>query len=337
MIGKNLLDAQDVSVQFRIDGEWLTAIDKVDLSVKPGEVLALVGESGSGKSTFATAVMGLHSNTQARVTGSIVLDGHQIVDASEKEMQELRGVKAGMIFQDPLSALNPLMKIGDQIIEAMSVHDVYPKDQWNDRTIQLLKEVGITKPERVAQQFPHELSGGMRQRVMIAMAIANEPDLIIADEPTTALDVTIQSQILDLIKDIQEKKNAGVLLITHDLGVVAEMADSVAVMYAGQIVENGSVEDVFTNPLHPYTRSLLRANPSEDTIGDDLYVIPGTVPSLAAMDHTKDLFLRRVPWMQKEAEETIPDELVEAKPGHFVRGTAWKTFKFPDEKKGVKK
>ncbi|MDR2661261.1 MAG: ABC transporter ATP-binding protein [Lactobacillaceae bacterium] len=337
MEGKNLLDAKGVSVDFRINGKWLTALYNVDLAVKPGEVLALVGESGSGKSTFATSVIGLHSKNQARVSGSIVLDGHQIIGASDKEMQELRGVKVGMIFQDPLSALNPLMKIGDQISEAMEVHDVYPREKWENRTIELLKEVGITKPERVAKQYPHELSGGMRQRVMIALAIANEPDLIIADEPTTALDVTIQAQILDLIQEIQKKKKSGVLLITHDLGVVAEMADSVAVMYAGQIVESGSVEQVFENPTHPYTRSLLRANPSEDTTGDELYVIPGTVPSLADMDHSKDLFLQRVPWLADLAQEKVSDTPAEIEKGHFVRGNAWKDFSFPDEKTSKKK
>lgn len=330
IIGKKLLDAKNVGVDFRINGEWLTALYNVDLSVKPGEVLALVGESGSGKSTFAMAVMGLHNPNQSHVTGSIMLDGHEIVGATEKEMEELRGAKVGMIFQDPLSALNPLMKIGEQIEESMDVHDIIPKEKHKERTIELLQEVGITKPELVADQFPHELSGGMRQRVMIAIAIANEPDLLIADEPTTALDVTIQSQILDLIKNIQAKKNIGVLLITHDLGVVAQTADSVDVMYAGQIVERGSVEQIFQTPLHPYTRSLLRANPSLDTLNDQLYVIPGIVPSLAEMDHSRDLFLERVPWMEKEAKEAVPDQPVEYEKGHFVRGTAWKKFKFQD-------
>ncbi|EHN58327.1 Oligopeptide transport ATP-binding protein [Oenococcus kitaharae DSM 17330] len=330
IIGKNLLEAKGVGVDFRINGEWLTALYNVDLSVKPGEVLALVGESGSGKSTFAMSVMALHNPNQSRVTGSIMLDGHQIVDATEAEMRELRGVKVGMIFQDPLSALNPLMKIGDQIQESMSAHSIVPKEQWQEHTIKLLDEVGISKPELVADQFPHELSGGMRQRVMIAIAIANEPDLLIADEPTTALDVTIQAQILDLIKEIQAEKNIGVLLITHDLGVVAEMADSVAVMYAGQIVERGTAEQVFENPLHPYTRSLLRANPSLDTLNDQLYVIPGVVPALSEMDHSRDLFLERVPWMQEAAKEKVSDVPAEPEEGHFVRGNAWKDFKFQD-------
>jgi peptide/nickel transport system ATP-binding protein len=174
----------------------------------------------------------------------------------------------------------------------------------------------------------------MRQRVMIAIAIANNPDLIIADEPTTALDVTIQAQILDLILEIQKKNNAGVILITHDLGVVAEVSDSVAVMYAGQIVEKGSVEEIFTHPKHPYTRSLLRSNPSAETVSDDLYVIPGKVPSLSEIEYDKDLFLERVPWMQEEAKEVISEKMEEVSPGHFVRGRAWKTFEFPDTTTG---
>lgn len=326
-----LMSGEKVTVSFMINGEWQTAIYQVDLDIHRDEVVALVGESGSGKSTFATAVMGLHKPNQSKVTGSITLDGQELIGLSNAEMTKLRGEKVGMIFQDPLAALNPLMRIGAQIKEAMVMHDVYQPDEYDQRVLELLEQVGIVNAARTARQFPHQLSGGMRQRIMIALAIANNPDLIIADEPTTALDVTIQAQILDLIKSIQEKKHAGVLLITHDLGVVAEVADTVAVMYAGQLVEKAPVAELFAHPKHPYTRSLLKSNPSAEQDQDDLYVIPGTVPALAEMDHHKDLFLQRVPWMQAEAEQPIADELVEVGPQHFVRGEAWRTFAFPEE------
>jgi peptide/nickel transport system ATP-binding protein len=330
MAGK-VLDAQRVSVAFKIAGEFHTALHDVDLAIQHGEVVALVGESGSGKSTFATAVMGLHNAKQTQVTGQILLDDEELVTKTDDEMTKIRGAKIGMIFQDPLAALNPLMKIGDQIVEAMRVHKLYPADTWRQRAEDLLNEVGITNAQRVANQFPHQLSGGMRQRVMIAIAIANEPDLIIADEPTTALDVTIQAQILDLIKKVQVQKDAGVLLITHDLGVVAEVADTVAVMYAGQIVEKAPVQELFDNPKHPYTRSLLRANPTIEAQSDELYVIPGTVPALAEMDHQKDLFLQRVPWLPEEiVNQPLPDAMSEISTEHLVRGTAWQQFEFPD-------
>lgn len=326
-----LLSGKKVTVSFMINGDWQTAIYQVDLDIHRDEVVALVGESGSGKSTFATAVMGLHKANQSKVTGSITLADQELIGLSNLEMAKIRGEKVGMIFQDPLAALNPLMRIGDQIKEAMAMHDVYQPSEYKQRVLELLDQVGIVNPARTARQFPHQLSGGMRQRIMIALAIANNPDLIIADEPTTALDVTIQAQILDLIKRIQEKKHAGVLLITHDLGVVAEVADTVAVMYAGQLVEKAPVAELFAHPKHPYTRSLLKSNPSIEQEQDDLYVIPGTVPALAEMDHHKDLFLQRVPWMQELADQPIADELVEVAPQHFVRGEAWRTFEFPEE------
>ena len=330
-MGNLLLDAKDVSVQFKIAGDYQTALHRVNLSIARGEVLALVGESGSGKSTFAMSVMGLHNPDQTQVTGSIRLLGDELIGLSERQFDTYRGVSVGMIFQDPLSSLNPLMKIGDQIAEAITVHDKHAK-AMTTRVQKLLTDVGITDTKRVAQQYPHELSGGMRQRVMIAIALANEPDLIIADEPTTALDATIQAQILDLIKEIQLKKNAGILLITHDLGVVAAMADKVAVMYAGQIVEEAPVNDLFTQPTHPYTRSLLRADPSDVAPGQALYAIPGTVPALKDMDHSKDLFLQRLPWLDDDVVNApVADTLHEVGPNHFVRGTAWQTFEFTDD------
>ena len=332
MESENILEAKQVSVAFRIAGKFQKAIYDIDLSLKRGEVLAIVGESGSGKSTFATAVMGLHNPNQTQITGSILLDDEEVIGKTGDSMASIRGSKVGMIFQNPLTALNPLMKIGQQIKEMLAVHDVYPENQYESRIFQLLEQVGIPNPKRVVNQFPHQLSGGMRQRVMIAIAIANDPDLIIADEPTTALDVTIQAQILDLILEVQKKKNAGVILITHDLGVVAEVADTVAVMYAGQLVEKASVEELFQNPKHPYTRSLLRSNPSAETVSDDLYVIPGSVPSLSEIEYDKDLFLARVPWMKEEAQKVISEKMTEISPNHFVRGQAWKKFEFPDQK-----
>lgn len=331
MDGK-LLEAKDVSVEFKIDGQYQTAIYKLDISIKRGEVVALVGESGSGKSTFAMSVMGLHNADQTRVTGLIKLNGDELIGLTERQFDTYRGVSVGMIFQDPLSSLNPLMKIGDQIAEAITIHDKQSK-QVSQRVQKLISDVGIVDVQRVSQQYPHELSGGMRQRVMIAIALANEPDLIIADEPTTALDATIQAQILDLIKEIQVKKNAGILLITHDLGVVAEMADTVAVMYAGQIVEQARVDDLFNQPKHPYTRSLLRADPSEVNSGDELYAIPGTVPALKDMDHSKDLFLKRVPWLDiAEVEAQIDEKLQKISDQHYVRGDAWKNFEFVEDR-----
>ncbi len=332
MESENILEAKQVSVAFRIAGKFQKAIYDIDLSLRRGEVLAIVGESGSGKSTLATAVMGLHNPNQTQITGSILLDEEEVIGKTGDSMASIRGSKVGMIFQNPLTALNPLMKIGQQIKEMLAVHDVYPENQYESRIFQLLEQVGIPNPKRVVNQFPHQLSGGMRQRVMIAIAIANDPDLIIADEPTTALDATIQAQILDLVKEIQQKKNAGILLITHDLGVVAEMADTVTVMYAGQIVEQARVADLFNHPKHPYTRSLLRADPSEVNSGDELYAIPGTVPALKDMDHSKDLFLKRIPWLDKaEVEATVDEKLQKVSDEHYVRGNAWQNFEFLED------
>lgn len=325
---KTLLSIKDVSTAFKINGEYYTAIDKVSLDLHQDEVLAIVGESGSGKSTLATSIIGLHNMHATKITGEINFNGRDILKLTENEFNELRGNDMGMIFQDPLAALNPLMRIGDQIKENLDVHSDMTDSQKNERVHELIDQVGIPNPKRVARQFPHELSGGMRQRIIIAIAIANKPELIIADEPTTALDVTIQAQILDLLKDIQQENHAGIILITHDLGVVAEVADTVAVMYAGEIVEQGPVDVIFNEPKHPYTRSLLRAMPTLDTENDDLYVIEGSVPSIKNMDRTSDLFAPRIPWV---AVTPGHPELKEITPGHLVRGENWKYFKFKDE------
>lgn len=331
MSDSDLLVAKDVSVSFKIRGEFVTAIKDVSLSVKRGEVLALVGESGSGKSTFATSVIGLHDPSQSKVTGNIHMGERDLLALTPDEWPAIRGADIGMIFQDPLAALNPLAKVGDQIREALSVHKVYQESEYDGRVIELLNQVGIPHPERVAKEFPHQLSGGMRQRVVIALAIANKPRLIIADEPTTALDATIQAQILDLLKDIQDENGAGIILITHDLSVVAEVADRVAVMYAGQIVEDAEVAELFANPLHPYTRSLLRSNPTIDADTDELYVIQGTVPGLKHIEFHKDMFLQRTPWLPEDVRNEVDPQLEKVGPEHWVRGNSWRVFRFDDE------
>ena len=250
-----LLQINKLNTSFRIKDEYFKAVDDVSLELRKNEILAIVGESGCGKSTLATSIMGLHNPINTKSEGEIIYKGKNILSLSEKEYNEIRGNDIGMIFQDPLSALNPLMRIEDQIEEGLIYHTNLNKLERKNRVNELLQQVGISNYERISRQFPHQLSGGMRQRVMIAIALSCKPSVIIADEPTTALDVTIQAQILDLLKALQDEIHAGIILITHDLGVVAEIADRVAVMYAGEIVEIASAQELFNNPKHPYTRS----------------------------------------------------------------------------------
>lgn len=328
-MAEELLKLNHLKTSFRIKDDYYAAVDDVSLTVNKNEVLAIVGESGCGKSALAFSIMGLHN--RAKIEGNIYFKGHDIATISPKELNELRGKDMGMIFQDPLTALNPLMIIGEQIGETILLHDTkLSKTERKEKVIDLLNKVGIPRPEHVYEQFPHELSGGMRQRVVIAMAIANGPELLIADEPTTALDVTIQSQILDLIKELKDDINAGIILITHDLGVVAEMADRVAVMYAGQIVEITDVHTLFEDPLHPYTKSLLNSMPNSAEEKSKLHVIQGIVPALQNLPRQGCRFSSRVPWVEESAHEKDP-KLNEVRPGHFVRCTCYKHFKFPDE------
>lgn len=330
-MGNPVLEIKNLRTSFRIKDNYYAAVDDVSLTVEKNELLAIVGESGCGKSAFAFSIMGLHS--QAKVEGDIYFKGQNIANISPAKLNELRGNKMGMIFQDSLSALNPLMTIGDQIDEIIYIHNnKLPKKERKERVIDLLNKVGIVDPAFTYDQFPHELSGGMRQRVVIAMAIANEPELLIADEPTTALDVTIQSQILDLIKKLKEEIHAGIILITHDLAVVAEMADRVAVMYAGQIVEIADVYTLFENPLHPYTRSLLNSVPNSNEVQSELHVIEGIVPSLQNLLREGCRFSPRIPWIDESAHEKKP-VLHEVNPGHFVRCTCYQQFNFPDKNK----
>lgn len=326
-----VLKIDNLKTSFRIKDEYYAAVDGVSLTVNKNELLAIVGESGCGKSALAYSIMNLHN--RAKIEGEIKFKGQNIVNLSAAELNKLRGNDMGMIFQDPLTALNPLMEIGEQIGETLLIHNKnLSQPQRKKRVVELLNKVGIPRSEHVYSQFPHELSGGMRQRVIIAMAIANNPELLIADEPTTALDVTIQSQILDLIKELKEESHAGVILITHDLGVVAEMADRVAVMYAGQIVEVADVYTLFENPLHPYTRSLLNSVPTTHGKLSRLHVIQGVVPALQNLPREGCRFGARIPWLDASSHEKNP-VLHEVSPGHFVRCTCYKDFDFPHEGK----
>ncbi|WP_379138400.1 ABC transporter ATP-binding protein [Paenibacillus sp. sgz500958] len=278
---ERLLEVKDLAISFKTRGGEVQAIRGVSFHVDKGETLAIVGESGSGKSVTSQAIMKLIPTPQGQYKrGQILFDGQEIIGKTEKEMQKIRGKEIGMIFQDPMTSLNPMMKVGKQITEVLFKHEQITKDAAIKRGIELLKLVGIPSPERRFQQYPHEFSGGMRQRVVIAMALAANPKLLIADEPTTALDVTIQAQILELMKDLQKKIGTAIIFITHDLGVVAKMADRVAVMYAGQIVEMGTVEEIFYDPRHPYTWGLLASMPSLESKGSMLTAIPGTPPDL---------------------------------------------------------
>lgn len=325
-----LLEMKNVNAAFKVDGHYYNALDDVCLNVNEDEILAIVGESGCGKSTLATSIIGLYNEKQTKISGSIKYRDQELVGTSAQEMDQIRGEKIGMIFQDPLAALNPLMRVADQIKESLTLHTTLSEEQKDLRVQELLSQVGIQNPKRVAKQYPHELSGGMRQRVIIAIAIACKPDLIIADEPTTALDVTIQAQILDLLMKIQRENHAGIILITHDLGVVAEMADRVAVMYAGQVIEAGSVQQIFTEPKHPYTRSLLRSMPQANDKQDKLYVIEGMVPSLKHMEHSGCRFSKRVSWLKDLNHESEP-QMHQVAVGHYVRCVCWKEFEFPQE------
>ncbi|MFT8748930.1 ABC transporter ATP-binding protein [Liquorilactobacillus nagelii] len=335
MSNQPLLNLKKLNTAFKIDGKFYQAISEINLQVKRDQILAIVGESGCGKSTLATTIMGLHDPAITKIDGQAFFEGQDLLKLTDEQYNEVRGAKIGMIFQDPLSALNPLKKIKDQIIEVMDYHTTLSKEQKVQRTLELLGQVGIVNPKLTANQFPHELSGGMRQRVIIAIAIACKPDLLIADEPTTALDVTIQAQILDLIRKIQQENHSGVILITHDLGVVAETADEVAVMYAGQIVEQGTVSQIFEKPLHPYTRSLLQSMPQADSEDDELYVIKGNVPSLQQMPQTGDRFAPRIPWIPASDHEEQPT-MHQLADGHQVRCTCYQNFYFPTEQEEVK-
>jgi oligopeptide/dipeptide ABC transporter ATP-binding protein len=314
-INKPLLEVKNLKTYFYTEDGVVRAVDGVSFEVYPGEVLGLVGESGCGKSVTSLSIMRLISKP-GRVDA-----GENLLTLPEDEMIKVRGNRISMIFQQPQTALNPVFKVGDQLAEVLDVHQDLGRDAGWKRAIALLKMVGVPDPERRAEAYPHELSGGMAQRVMIAMALACVPELLIADEPTTALDVTIQAQILDLMRDLRREMGTSVILITHDLGVVAELAERVAVMYAGEIVEQTDVNSLFDQPLHPYTQGLIGSIPVLGQLKERLDVIPGSVPNLVNLPQG----CRFAPRCQSRFKyglsicTEVKPELEEAKPGHLVR------------------
>jgi len=316
-----LLEVKGLKTYFYTEDGVVRAVDGVSFEVYPGEVLGLVGESGCGKSVTSLSIMRLISKPGRVDEGEILLNGENLLELPENEMIKVRGNRISMIFQQPQTALNPVFKVGDQLAEVLDVHQDLGKEAGWKRAIELLKMVGVPDPERRVEAYPHELSGGMAQRVMIAMALACVPELLIADEPTTALDVTIQAQILDLMRDLRREMGTSVILITHDLGVVAEMAERVAVMYAGEIVEQTDVNTLFDQPLHPYTQGLIGSIPILGEIKEKLDVIPGSVPNLVDLPPG----CRFAPRCQARVKyglticPVVKPELEEVKPGHFVR------------------
>jgi oligopeptide/dipeptide ABC transporter ATP-binding protein len=276
----DLMNIDGLSTYFFTEEGKVKAVDDVSFRVREGETVCIVGESGCGKSVTAMSIMGLVEEPGGKVAhGKIDFQGEDLLQMDKNTLRAIRGNEIAMIFQEPMSSLNPVIKIGEQIMEPLIVHLKMNKKQARIRAIELIKQVGISRPEQIADSYPHELSGGMLQRIMIAIAIACSPKLLIADEPTTALDVTIQAQILDMLREIKDSSGMSILLITHDLGVVAEMADYVIVMYSGKIVEEGEVVELFNNPKHPYTKGLLKSKPVINQRQDELYSIPGQVPN----------------------------------------------------------
>ncbi len=319
--GERLLDIRGLKTHFDTRDGVVEAVDEVTLHIDRGEVLGLVGESGCGKSVTALSIMALVPHPGKVVAGEILFGDRNIAEMSQDEMRDLRGEHISMVFQQPGSALNPVHRAGIQIKEVYQLHRDWSDKVEDEKVIDMLNQVGIPDPERRANAFPHELSGGMAQRVMIAMALACEPELLIADEPTTALDVTIQAQILDLIRDLKDDMSTAVLLITHDLGVVAEMADRVAVMYAGEIVEEAGVSALFKQPLHPYTQGLIGSIPTLGRLTDELVTIPGVVPNLIDMPAGCRFADRCVARVENNLEICTVEkpELLEVEPRHEVR------------------
>jgi peptide/nickel transport system ATP-binding protein len=325
-----ILKVDDLRVSFATEDGVVQAVGGVSFELKAGEVLAIVGESGSGKSVTAQTITGLTRAPNARITGSVTYRDRELNSLSDDQLRDVRGERIAMVFQDPMSSLNPVYRVGDQIVEMIRAHRDVSKREAADKAVELLRSVGIPNPERRVRHYPHEFSGGMRQRVMIAMALALEPDVLIADEPTTALDVTVQAQILRLLDQLNRERDLAVILITHDLGVVAEIADRVLVMYAGQIVENATLDDTFYDPQHPYTWGLLGSLMRLDqTRGTRLAQIPGQPPSLL----TPPQGCRFAPRCQHEFDKCSELPPLEARAGGGHLDRCWLD---PEDKKSIR-
>ncbi|MEV5831620.1 ABC transporter ATP-binding protein [Spirillospora sp. NPDC052242] len=312
------LEVRDLKIHFPTDDGVVKSVDGLSFTLEQGRTLGIVGESGSGKSVTSLGILGLHNRRNADVSGEIWLDGTELVGSSQNEVRRLRGRKMAMIFQDPLSSMHPFYTVGQQIVEAYRVHNDVSKQVARKHAIDMLGRVGIPKPDKRVDDYPHQFSGGMRQRAMIAMALSCDPELLIADEPTTALDVTVQAQILDLIQDLQQEFNSAVIMITHDLGVVAELSDDILVMYGGRCVEYASVDDAFHNPMHPYTWGLLGSMPRLDRERSErLMPITGSPPSLINVPQGC-AFNPRCPYSDQTDGKSTAErpELVEVRPGH---------------------
>ena len=316
-MGEKLLEIKDLVITFKTDGGTVTAVDHVNLSLDAGETLGIVGESGCGKSVTSFSIMQLLPVPPAKIrSGEIIFEGEDLLKKSEKEMTKIRGNKISMIFQEPMTSLDPVYTIGNQLTEAITLHQNVSAEEAKKIACDILNKVGISMPEERLKAYPHQLSGGMRQRVMIAMAICCNPRLLIADEPTTALDVTIQAQILNLMQELKRERNMSIILVTHDLGVIAAMCTRVAVMYCGQVVEIAPVKDLFCNPVHPYTRGLIHCIPRMDQATEVLPVIEGQVPNLLHLPAGCH-FAPRCPYATEQCRSAAP-ETVQVGERHLV-------------------
>jgi oligopeptide/dipeptide ABC transporter ATP-binding protein len=315
-MNEELLKLEDLSIDYKVKGGYLSAVYDVNLTINRGEIFAIVGESGCGKSTIAHSIMNLLPGGNERVEGKIIFNGQNLREMSKGDIEKIRGKHIGMIFQNPLDSLNPVYKTGSQVEEAILLDDVNRADAWK-KVIALYKDVKMPDAEERVNSFPHELSGGMRQRVMIAMMLSRNPQLLIADEPTTALDVTIEAQILEIIKDLKNRHNTAIMLITHNFGLVAEVADRIAVMYAGEVIEYGDVFEIFKNAKHPYTKLLMKALPRKTQKEGRLQTIEGSVPRI--MDKKPGCrFANRCPYAQARCGRETPLEVF-ASPTHMYR------------------
>ena len=330
-MAEKLLEVKNLRTEFKRDKTWVTAVNNVSFSIQPGEILGLVGESGCGKSVTSLSIMKLLARNSKISNGEILLNGKDLLKEDKKGMRKIRGREVAMIFQEPMNSLNPCMRIEKQLTEAILLHNNFSKEEAHNRAFEVLKSVGIPEPDMTLKSYPHQLSGGMCQRVMIAMAMSCEPELLIADEPTTALDVTIQAQILELMQSLQKKLGMAIIMVTHDLGVIADMCDEIIVMYGGRVCERGTAEDIFYRPHHEYTKGLLRSIPNVDRIGEKLIPIPGTPINLLNMPKGC-AFCPRCEEAMKICIEEQPPEM-QMPDGHFA--SCWLNVKAAmEEEKG---